>query len=196
MVAKKAAQELEKPYATCNLLIVHLGTGITIAAHLRGQQVDASNANEDGPFSPQRSGALPTMGLLKYVFSNDTSYDHMKKKLNRQGGMLSYLGTDDMEEIEARIDRGDQEAESAYQAMVYQIAKEVGAYAVVLKGIIDAIIITGGIAHSTRFVEQLKVWIDFLCPTILVYPGEGEMEGLARGVLRVLNGEEAAKIYM
>jgi butyrate kinase len=195
MVAKKAAKELKKPYTECNLLIVHLGTGITVAAHRQGQQVDSSNANEDGPFSPQRSGALPTMGLLRYVFSTNATYDETKTHLNRQGGMLSYCNTDDMEEIEKRIDQGDKEAERAYQAMVYQTAKEVGAYAVVLKGSIDAIVITGGIAHSPRFVAQLKAWIGFLCPVILVYPGEGEMEGLARGVLRVLNGEEEPKIY-
>jgi butyrate kinase len=195
MVAKKAAAELQKKYTSCNFIIIHLGTGITVAAHLKGQQVDSSNANEDGPFSPQRSGALPTMPLLKLTYADGNVYDVMKKKLNRQGGMLSYLGTDDIPEIETRIKKGDKEADLAYRAMIYQIAKEAGAYAVVLKGDIDAIIITGGIAHSSMFIEQLKTWIGFLCPRIIVYPGEGEMEGLARGVLRVLNGEEEAKIY-
>jgi butyrate kinase len=195
MVAKKAAQELDKPYDQSNFLIVHLGTGITVAAHIQGRQVDSSNANEDGPFSPQRTGSLPTMGLIKFIFAHDHKPGDLKKILNRQGGMLSYLGTDNMAEIEERIIKGDEQAERTYQAMIYQIAKEIGSYAVVLKGKIDAIVITGGIAHSTNFTEQLKSWIGFLCPTILVYPGEGEMEALARGVLRILNKQEQVKIY-
>ncbi|MBN2620067.1 butyrate kinase, partial [candidate division WOR-3 bacterium] len=171
MVAKKAAAQLQKKYTSCNFIIIHLGTGITVAAHLKGQQVDSSNANEDGPFSPQRTGALPTMPLLKLAYADGNVYDVMKKKLNRQGGMLSYLGTDDIPEIETRIKKGDKEADLAYRAMIYQIAKEAGAYTVVLKGDIDAIIITGGIAHSRQFVEQLKFWIGFLCPRVIVYPG-------------------------
>ena len=195
MVAKKAAVALGKPYDECNFIIVHLGTGITVAAHLKGKQVDSSNANEDGPFSPQRTGALPTIPLVKLCISSGCDYDVMKKKLNREGGMLSYLGTDDIQEIEQRIVQGDKEAETVYNAMVYGIAKEVGAYAVVLKGEIDAIIITGGIAHSEKFVSQLKGWISFLCEKFFVYPGEGEMEALALGVLRVLRKEEQAKNY-
>ncbi len=195
MKAKKAAQELNKPYQECNFIIVHLGTGITVAAHLKGKQVDSSNANEDGPFSPQRTGALPTMPLVRLILDGKYKFADIKKKLNRQGGMLSYLGTDDIQEIEERISKGDKEAASAYNAMVYQIAKEVGAYAVVLKGEIDAIIITGGIAYSEKFVNQLKGWIHFLCPQFFVYPGEGEMEALAQGVLRILRKEEDVKIY-
>jgi butyrate kinase len=195
MVAKKAARELGKPYHTCNFVIVHCGTGITVAAHLKGRQVDSSNANEDGPFSPQRTGALPTMPLVKLCMDGTHTVDEMKRMLNREGGMLSYLNTGDIEEVEKRIGQGDKEAADAYQAMIYQIAKEIGAYAVVLKGDLDALIITGGIAHSNRFVEELKKWVGFLCPQVFVYPGEGEMEGLARGVLRVLRNEEQLKMY-
>ena len=194
-VAKKAANELNKPYDECNFLIIHLGTGITIAAHCSGKQVDSSNANEDGPFSPQRTGSLPTMGLTKFIFERNYRYQDVKKKLNREGGLLSYLGTDSVEDIEDLIEQGDKKAASIYQAMIYQIAKEAGAYAVVLKGNIDAIIITGGIAHSHKFVEKLRSWIDFLAPKFFVYPGEGEMEGLACGVLRVLRKEEDIKVY-
>ena len=193
MVAKKAAKELNKPYEECNFIIVHLGTGITVAAHLKGKQVDSSNANEDGPFSPQRTGALPTIPLVKLCTGG--KYEDVKRKLNREGGLLSYLGTDDIQKIEKRISQGDKEAEVVYNAMVYQIAKEVGAYSVVLKGDIDAIIITGGIAHSEKFVSSLEDWIGFLCPKFCVYPGEGEMEALALGVLRVLRKEETAKEY-
>ncbi len=195
MVAKKTAQKLKKPYDECNFIIVHLGTGITVAAHLKGRQVDSSNANEDGPFSPQRTGALPTIPLVKLCISSGCEYDSVKKKLNREGGLLSYLGTDDIQEIEQRVARGDKEAEAVYEAMIYQIAKEVGAYAVVLKGEIDAIIITGGIAHSEKYVSRLKEWTSFLCANFFVYPGEGEMEALALGVLRVLRKEEPVKNY-
>jgi butyrate kinase len=195
MVAKKAAKELKKPYEKCNFIIIHLGMGITIAAHKKGKQVDSSNANEDGPFSPQRTGALPTIPLVELCYSGKHQFADIKKKLLRQGGVLSYLGTDDIQEVENRIAKGDKEAELVYNAMIYQIAKEVGAYAVVLKGDIDAIIITGGIAHSQKFINGLKQWIGFLCKKCYVYPGEGEMEALALGVLRVLKNEEEPKIY-
>lgn len=195
MVAKQAARELKRLYHECNFLIIHLGTGISVASHLKGKQIDSTNANEDGPFSPQRTGALPTIPLVEMCFSRKYEEEDIKKIIWRQGGLLSYLGTDDIREVEKKIDEGDAEAKSVYEAMVYQVAKEAGAYAVVLKGRIDAIIITGGIAHSERFVSLLKTWIDFLCPKILIYPGEGEMEALARGVLRVLTGEEKVKKY-
>ncbi len=195
MVAKMTAKKIGKPYPQCNFVIVHLGTGITVAAHYQGRQVDSSNANEDGPFSPQRTGGLPTAPLAQLCFSGKYTLEDIKKKIQREGGLLSYLGTDDIPTVEKKIAGGDKEAELVYNAMIYQVAKEVGAYAVVLKGRIDAIIITGGIAHSSAFVDKLKEWISFLCPAIYVYPGEGEMEGLCRGVLRVLNGEEAVRSY-
>lgn len=195
MVAKKTAKELKKPYKNCNFIIVHLGTGITVAAHRKGKQIDSSNANEDGPFSPQRTGSLPTIPLIKLCFSGKYKFVDMKNLLNRQGGMLSYLGTDDIQEIEGKIAKGDKDAELIYNAMIYQVAKEIGAYAVVLKGEVDAIIITGGIAYSENFVNKLKEWINFLSPKFFVYPGEGEMEALALGVLRVLHKEEDVKIY-
>ncbi|UCG93145.1 MAG: butyrate kinase [candidate division WOR-3 bacterium] len=195
MVAKKTAQKLKKPYEKCNFIIVHLGTGITVACHLRGKQVDSSNANEDGPFSPQRTGTLPTIPLVELCFSGAYQLKDIKKKLNREGGMLSYLGTDDVQEIEARIAKEDKKAELVYNAMIYQVAKEIGAFAVVLKGKIDAIIVTGGIAYSKRFVDGLRAWIRFLCKKFYIYPGEGEMEALALGVLRVLQKEEEVKAY-
>lgn len=195
MVAKKTAKKLKKPYNKCNFIIIHLGTGITVAAHLKGKQVDSSNANEDGPFSPQRTGALPTIPLVEMCFSGKYQAGEIKKMLLREGGLLSYLGTDDIQKVEERILNGDKYAELVYNALIYQVAKEVGAYAVVLKGQIDAIIITGGIAHSKKFVAILKSWIKFLCPKFFVYPGEGEMEALALGVLRVLKKEEEPLEY-
>lgn len=196
MVAKKAARQLQKPYERCKFIVAHLGTGISVAALLHGKQVDASNANEDGAFSPQRTGALPTIPLAALCCSGAYSFAAIKKKLNREGGLLSYLGTDDIQDIEHRIADGDKRAESAYHAMIYQIAKEIGAYAVVLKGELDAIIVTGGIARSEPCMNFLRSWIGFLCPRIIVYPGEGEMEALALGVLRVLRNEEVLQHYL
>jgi butyrate kinase len=195
MVAKETARRLKKPYNRCNFLIAHLGTGITIAAHLKGRQVDASNANEDGPFSPQRTGSLPLPGLLELSYSGRYSKAELIQLIQRQGGLLAYLKTDDIPEIEARIDKGDEYARQVYDAMIYQIAKELGAYAVVLKGRLDALIITGGMANSPRLVKRLKSWIRFLAPRIFVYPGEHELKALALGALRVLKGEEDAKEY-
>ena len=193
MAAKEAAKRLKKSYKRCNFIVVHLGTGITVAAHLKGRQVDANNANEDGPFSPQRTGSLPLPPLVELCYKY--SKEEILKKIQRKGGLLSYLGTDDIREIEKRIEEGDEEAEMVYEAMVYQIAKEIGAYAVVLKGKIDAIVITGGMAHSKRLIRSLRGWIGFLSKKIFVFPGEREMEALAKGALRVLKGEENEKTY-
>lgn len=195
MVAKEAAKRLKKTSQKCNFVIVHLGTGITVASHLKGIQVDASNANEDGPFSPQRAGNLPTAPLVELCYSRKYKKDEILEKLQRSGGLIAYLGTDDISEIEQRINSGDMKAKRVYDAMIYQIAKEIGAYSVVLKGTFDAIIITGGIAHSKHFIQKLKTWIKFLSNRIFVYPGEGEMLALAKGALRVLKGEEKVREY-
>lgn len=195
MVAKETARRLKKPYNRCNFLIAHLGTGITIAAHLKGQQVDASNANEDGPFSPQRTGTLPLPGVVELCYSGRYTKEEVLSLIQRRGGLLAYLGTDDLIEVEGRIDKGDEGARLVYDAMIYQIAKELGAYAVVLKGKLDALIITGGMANSRRLVNQLKGWVRFLTPRVFVYPGEHELKALALGALRVLKGEESVKEY-
>jgi butyrate kinase len=193
-VAKRAAQKLGRRYEQCNFVIAHLGTGITIAAHLKGRQVDASNANEDGPMAPQRSGALPAEGLVEVCFKRlEADLDSAKCKVQsakckvgyaeeelrlaatrarkaaldrvqRNGGLVAYLGTDDIREVERRIDAGDEKAKLVYDTMIYQIAKEIGAYAAVLRGKIDAIVLTGGMTLSRRLVRQLKGWIEFLVP--------------------------------
>ncbi len=195
MVAKEAARRLRKPYRRCNFLIAHLGTGTTIAAHFQGQQVDATNANEDGPFASQRAGTVPTAGLVELCFSGRLSKNEILDKLQRKGGLFAYLETDDLKEIERRIEQGDKEAELAFEAMAYQVSKELGAYAVVLKGKIDAIIITGGMAYSKPFVSLIKDWLKFMRKKIFVFPGEHEMEALALGALRVLRKEEHEQVY-
>ncbi len=195
MVVRKAAAKLTKPITKCNFLVAHLGSGITVAAVKKGKTIDATNANEDGPFSPQRSGSLPLPPLIEMCFSGKYTKTEIMDKIQRQGGLVSYFGSDQLIEIENRTKSGDKRAKLIYEAMIYQIAKELGAYAVVLRGKIDAIILTGGITLSRQLVNKLKNYIRFLCPKIFVFPGEVEMAALAAGVQRVLAGEEKEQIY-
>jgi butyrate kinase len=195
MVARKAAARLHKPVAKCNFIIAHLGSGITIAANKKGRMVDSTNANEDGPFAPQRSGSLPLPPLVEMCYSGRYTKVQIIEKIQRKGGLVAYLGTDNLKEIENRIKKGDKKSKLIYEAMIYQIAKELGAYAVVLKGKIDAIILTGGMTLSNRLINKLKKYIKFLCPNLFVFPGEVEMEALAIGAQSVLRGEEKEKIY-
>lgn len=194
MVARKAATELGKKYVELNLIIVHLGSGISVSSHLKGQMIDVNNANDGGPFSPQRCGSLPATGLAKLCFTGKFTYAEMYNKITKKGGLLAYLGTDNVEEIEKRIDYGDEKAKLVYEAMVYQIAKEIGAMAATLSGKVDAVVLTGGIAHSQKLVNMIKQRVEFISK-VLVFPGEDEMEALTLGALRVLTGEEKEKEY-
>jgi butyrate kinase len=194
-VARKAAKDLGKKYEDVNLIVVHLGGGISIGAHRKGKVVDVNNAlNGDGPFAPERAGGLPTQDLVDLCFSGKYTYEEMKKKLAGEGGLVSHLGTNDAREVERRIESGDNYARLVYEAMAYQISRTIGEMAAVLKGDIDAIVLTGGIAYSNMLVNWIKERVSFL-GKILVYPGEDEMEALALGALRVLRKEEEPKIY-
>jgi butyrate kinase len=194
MVARKAASELGKKYEELNLIIVHLGSGISVSSHLKGRMIDVNNANDMGPFSPQRTGALPVTGLAKLCFSGKYTNPDMYNLLTKKGGLLAHLGTDNVEEVERRIDQGDQKAKLIYEAMVYQIAKEIGAMATTLNGDVSAIVLTGGIANSKRLVNLITNRVKFIA-SVLVFPGEDEMEALTLGALRVLSGEENPKEY-
>jgi butyrate kinase len=194
MVARKSAKKLGKRYEELNLVIVHLGSGISVSSHLKGKMIDVNNANDMGPFSPQRTGALPVTGLAKLCFSGKYTQKEMIGLLTKKGGLLAHLGTDNVEEIEKRIDEGDQQAKLIYNAMIYQIAKEIGAMATTLEGKVDAIILTGGIANSKRLTDSITQKVKFIAP-VMVFPGEDEMEALTLGALRVLSGEEKAKEY-
>lgn len=194
MVARKAAKELGKNYEELNLIIVHLGSGISVSSHLKGRMIDVNNANDMGPFSPQRVGALPVTGLAKLCFSGKYTEKEMIQLLTKKGGLLAHLGTDNVEEVENRIDHGDQKAKLIYDAMVYQVAKEIGAMATTLGGNVDAVVLTGGIANSKRLTDATTRKVEFIAP-ILVFPGEDEMEALTLGALRVISGEERAKEY-
>lgn len=194
-VARRVAKDLGKKYEELNLIVVHLGGGISIGAHRKGRVVDVNNAlNGDGPFAPERAGGLPTQDLVDLCFSGKYTFYEMKKKLAGEGGLVSHLGTNDAREVERRIESGDSYARICYEAMAYQISKTIGEMAAVLKGEIDAIVLTGGIAYSKILIDWIKERVSFL-GKIFVYPGEDEMEALNLGALRVLRKEEKAKIY-
>lgn len=194
-VARRAAEEIGKPYEKSNFVIAHMGGGVSVGAHLQGKVVDVNNALDgDGPFSPERSGGVPIGDLAKLCFSGDYTHADIKKMIKGKGGLVAYLGTNDGRAVAERITQGDKEAELVYKAMAYQVAKEIGSFAAVLKGDVDAIILTGGIAYDKVFVQWIKDHVEFIS-TVIVYPGEDEMSALAQGGLRVLKGEEEAKIY-
>ncbi len=194
-VARRAAKDLGKKYEEVNLIVAHLGGGISVGAHRKGRVVDVNNAlNGDGPFAPERAGGLPTQDLVELCFSGKYTFEEMKKKLAGEGGLVSHLGTSDAREVEKRIKEGDSYAKLVYEAMAYQVSKTIGEMAAVLKGEIDAIVLTGGIAYSEMLTNLIKERVSFL-GKILIYPGEDEMEALALGVLRVLRKEEEPKIY-
>ena len=194
-VARRAAKDLHKKYDEVNLIVVHLGGGISVAAHKKGRTVDVNNAlNGDGPFAPERAGGLPTISLVDLCMSGKYTYEEMKKLLAGKGGLVSHLGTNNAIEVEERIEKGDEYAKLVYEAMAYQVAKTVGEMAAVLKGEVDAIILTGGLARSKMLTDWIKERTSFIAP-VLLYPGEDEMRALAEGALRVLKGEEKEKIY-
>lgn len=194
-VALKAAKDLGKDYHDLNLIVAHLGGGVSVGAHEKGRVIDVNNALDgDGPMSPERSGAVPLGPLYKMAFSGEYTLEEIKKKNYGKGGLVAYLGTNDGFEIEKRINSGDQEAKFILEVMCYQIAKEIGSLAVVLKGNVDAIVITGGLAYDKMIINFIDERTSFISK-MLVYPGEDEMESLALGALRVLNGDETPKEY-
>lgn len=194
-VAKRYAKECGKSYNDLNLVVTHMGGGVSVGAHHLGKVVDVNNTLDgDGPFSPERAGSVPTGDLVKMCFSGKYTEDEVYKKLVGKGGVVSYLNTNDLKSVIDRKNEGDKECEVVYNAFVYQIAKEIGAMSVVLKGKVDAIILTGGIAYSPYVVEDLKAMIGWIAP-VVVYPGEDELLALAQGAIRVLSGEEEAKNY-
>ncbi len=194
-IGRKAAYDLGKQYNEVNLIIVHLGGGISVGAHKKGKVVDVNNAlNGDGPYTPERTGGLPVWQLIELTLSGKYNRNELKKKIKGQGGVVAYLGTNDMREVEKKVSDGDKQAKLIFEAMAYQVAKEVGALSTVLKGEVDAIVLTGGLAYSKIFVDWVKERVGFITK-ILVYPGEDEMKALALGALRVLTGQEKAKKY-
>ncbi len=194
-VARKVAAELEKTYEDINVIVAHLGGGITVGAHQKGRVIDVNNGLDgDGPFSPERSGSVPVGDLVKAAFSGVYTLADMKKLVKGHGGMVAYLGTHDLRQVEKLVDKGDDKAKLIFESMAYQIAKEIGAAAAVLCGKVDAIALTGGLAHSQRFSELITKRISFIAP-VKIHPGEQEMEALVLGALRILQGKENLKEY-
>ncbi len=196
-VARRAAADLGKQYSELNLIVVHLGGGISVGAHQAGNTIDVNNALDgDGPFSPERSGGLPAGDLVRLCFSGQYQQAEIRKLLVGRGGLVAYLGTNDGRDVVKRLLAGDEQAETVYRALAYQVAKEIGAAAAVLSGKVDAIVITGGLAYDQDYlVNWIKERVAFISQ-VLVYPGEDELLALAEGALRVLTGAESAKQYV
>lgn len=192
--ARNASENLRIDYDKSAFVIAHLGGGISVAPVKNGKIIDVNDASSDGPFSPERTGGLPLQPFITLAFSGKYAETELRKLVMGKGGLTAYLGTNSAEEVENRIKNNDMYALEVYQAMAYQISKEIGAMATVLNGIIDAIVLTGGLAKSRMLTDWIKERVSFIAP-VLVFPGDDEMKALAKGVLRVLNNQEKLKNY-
>ncbi|EPM6710441.1 butyrate kinase [Listeria innocua] len=192
---RKIAKELGSEYEKMNFVIAHLGGGISVAAHRQGKAVDVNNALDgDGPFSPERSGSLPMNDFLEACFSGNWTKRELHELIVGRGGMISYLGTNSMLDVENKVQTGDEDAIKAFDAMAYQVSKEIGACSVVLHSKIDAIILTGGLARSELFTNKIIEQTNWIT-RVIIEPGEDELEALNSGVQRVLAGIEKQKVY-
>jgi len=192
-MAIKYAKSIGKAYSDLNLVVAHLGGGISLSCHEHGQMVDIVS-DDEGPFSPERAGRVPCSKLVDLCYSGEYTQKELHKLLRGKGGLKSYLNTADAREVERRANEGDEYAKTVYEAMAYQVAKSIGEMATVVSGDVDAIILTGGIAYSKMFTDFITNRVKFISK-VVVLPGENEMESLAYGVLRVLKGEETAREY-
>ena len=194
-VAIRYADETGRPYHELNLIIAHIGGGISIAAHQQGKTIDSNDiAQGDGPMTPTRAGSLPVSAVIKLCFSGGYSQKALEELVIKNGGIVSHLGTSDMREVTAWIEKGDKYAKLIYDAMIYQIGKNIGSCGAVLKGRVDAILLTGGIAKDPYLVEAVREYSSWIAP-VVVMAGEFEMEALAAGALRVFSRVEQAKEY-
>ena len=192
-VGRKAARRLGKSYEEARLIVCHLGGGVSVAAHDHGRVVDVFNVKDEGAMGMDRGGGLPVNQLIDYCYAG-RSREEVKRTLGRRSGMLSYVGTTDFREICARVVSGDERFTAAYRALVYQLAKDIGAMAAVLHFEVDAIVYTGGMAYEQFFCDDITAYVGRLAP-VLRFPGEEEMRALAEGALRVLHGEAQAERY-
>ncbi len=194
-VARDHAKSIMQKYEELNLIVVHLGGGITIGAHRKGRVIDVNNGLDgEGPFSPERSGTLPVGQLVTMCFSGKYTEQKIRKMIKGEGGLVAYLGTNSAYEVEKAVLEGDVKSKTYYEAMAYQVSKSIGSMCPVLKGNIDAILITGGIAHSKLFINLVIERVYRIAP-IHVYPGEDEMRALALNGLRIMRNEAECKIY-
>lgn len=194
-VARRVAKQLGKPYDKLKLIVTHMGGGITVGVHKFGRVIDVNNGlHGEGPFSPERAGTVPVGDLVSMCFSGQYYADEIMRKLVGQAGFVAYLGTNDAVKVEEMIAEGNEKAKLVYDAMAYQVAKEIGAASSVLSGEVDAIVLTGGLAYGKSFVEEITNRVKWIAD-VIVQPGENELQALAEGGLRVLRGEEQPKHY-
>lgn len=194
-VAKRFAKSINRHYSDLTLIVAHLGGGISIGCHYQGRVVEVNNALDgEGPFSPERAGTVQAGTFADEILAHRLTRETVAKMLAGRGGLVAHLGTNDAREVEKRIAAGDQDAELIYQAMAYNIARYIAAAAVPVRGKVDNILLTGGIAHSKMLTGKIKEYIDFIAPVVIL-PGENELQALAEGAYRVLAGEEEAKEY-
>lgn len=194
-VAKRYAKEHNTSYEDVNLIVVHMGGGVSVGAHRKGRVIDVNNALDgDGPFSPERAGGVPSGELLEMCFSGKYSKEEVYKKLVGKGGFVAYANTNDARDLIKLSQEGDEKGSLIFNAFIYQIAKEIGSMAVVLDGEVDAIVLTGGIAYSDYVTNAINKKVKWIAPMV-VYGGEDELLALAQGAIRVLDGVEEAKIY-
>ena len=192
---QRLAKESGKKYEDLKLVVTHMGGGVSVGAHKYGKVIDVNNTLDgDGPFSPERAGSVPVGDLIKLCFSGKYTQAEVYNKIVGKGGYVAYLNTNDARDVLKAREEGDEYASLIFDAFIYQVAKEIGAMSTVLKGQVDAIILTGGIAYSPFVVDDLKKAIGWIAP-VKVYPGEDELLALAQGGIRVLSGEEEAKEY-
>jgi butyrate kinase len=195
-IARTHAGKVGRAYEEMNLIVAHLGGGISIGAHCKGRVIDVNNGlNGEGPFSPERSGTLPVYQLIDICFSGRFSKDQIQRMVVGEGGYVAYLGTNNALDVEKAAEKGDEKAMIIQDALGYQVSKYIGEMAVVLEGKVDAIIITGGVAFNQYLVRYITTKVSFIGP-VFVYPGEDELEALALNALRVARGEIEAKTYM
>lgn len=192
--ARRASAELKLSHGGNAIIVAHLGGGISVAPVRDGRIIDVNDAASDGPFSPERTGSLPLQKFIDLFFSGKFDERRLRSLVMGRGGLVAYLGTNSAADVEERIRGGDRQAQEVYEAMAYQIAKEIGGMAAVLKGRVDAVVLTGGLAKSAMLTGWIAGRVEFIAP-VRIYPGEMEMEALATGVLRVLRGEEPEREY-
>lgn len=193
-VARQAAAKLGSRYEDINLVVAHLGSGISVSAHRRGRMVDVNNANNEGPFSLERTGTLPALALINLCFEENRTAREMKDLVTAKGGIYSYLGTKDFREVVERVAAGETEAQRVVEAMAYQVSKEIGAMAAVLAGDVDLVVLTGGMAHAVVLTDMIWKKVSYIAQ-VQLFPGEEELTSLAQGSLRALCGVEKAKDY-
>jgi butyrate kinase len=193
--AREVSQSLGKRYAQCNFIVAHMGGGISVGAHRKGRVVDVNNALDgEGPFSPERSGGLPAGQLVRLCFENRYTKEEILKKITGRGGVVAYMGTNSLSDVQRKVKTGDPHALHIYEAMAYQISQEICKHGATLKGEVDRIILTGGMAKDEDFIEIIRARVSHLAP-VEVVPGEREMYALARGALSVLRHEEEKREY-